>query len=68
MAAKSRGERRRDRLVDIVESLPEVEVRSGKGWLALRIDLPKIDWGEVGELVVSAYRLQAPKKLLRLLE
>ncbi len=126
---KSNTDQRRARLVDIVESLPEVEIRSGtgrggdpylgfrirnksfgyylndhhgdgiiavclksspevrrqlvasnperfyvppylgpKGWVALRIDLPTIDWSEVGDLVVTAYRLQAPKKLARLLD
>jgi hypothetical protein len=126
---RSNVDRRRTRLVDIAESLPEVEIRAGtgrggdlhlrfrirkksfgyylndhhgdgiiavclksspearkqlvardperfyvppylgpKGWIALRLDLPRIDWSEVGDLVVTAYRLQAPKKLARLLE
>ncbi len=126
---RSSVDQRRARLVDIVESLPEVEGRSGtgrggdpylgfrirkksfgyylkdhhgdgiiavclksspearkqlvardperfyvppylgpKGWVALRLDLPWIDWSEVGDLVVTAYRLQAPKRLAQLLE
>jgi hypothetical protein len=126
---KSSADQRRARLVDIVESLPEVEIKSGtgrggdpylgfrirkksfgyylndhhgdgiiavclksspearkqlvardperfyvppylgpKGWVALRLDLPWIDWSEVGDLVVTAYRLQAPKRLAQLLE
>lgn len=35
-----------------------------QGWVSLRLDLPQIDWDEVFEVVLAAYRLQAPKKLL----
>ncbi len=34
-----------------------------KGWVALRLDLPRIDWGEVAKLLFDAYRLQAPRRL-----
>jgi hypothetical protein len=34
-----------------------------RGWIALRLDLPKIDWKEVEELVTESYRLVAPKRL-----
>jgi phosphoribosylglycinamide formyltransferase-1 len=34
-----------------------------RGWVGLRIDTPKVDWGEVRELVVESYRLIAPKRL-----
>lgn len=34
------------------------------GWVSLRIDLPNVDWDEVSQLVFSAYRTQAPKRLL----
>ena len=33
------------------------------GYVALRMDLPAIDWDEVTELVTDAYRLAAPKRL-----
>lgn len=33
------------------------------GWVALRLDLPIVDWDEVLERLVEAYRLQAPRKL-----
>lgn len=33
------------------------------GWVALRLDLKKIDWGEVTELLIAGYRLQAPRNL-----
>jgi phosphoribosylglycinamide formyltransferase-1 len=34
-----------------------------KGWVALRLDLPEVDWDEVAELVFAAYKLQAPRRL-----
>lgn len=33
------------------------------GWVALRLDQKTIDWSEVAELLITAYRLQAPRKL-----
>lgn len=34
-----------------------------KGWVSLRLDRPKVSWDEVFDLVVAAYRLQAPRRL-----
>jgi hypothetical protein len=34
-----------------------------KGWIGVRIDLPRIDWGEVEALILDSYRLVAPKRL-----
>jgi len=34
-----------------------------RGWVALRLDLGKIDWEEVRELLLGSYLLTAPKKL-----
>ncbi len=34
-----------------------------KGWVGLRLDIGKIDWEEVAELVTHSYRLVAPKRL-----
>jgi phosphoribosylglycinamide formyltransferase-1 len=34
-----------------------------KGWVALRLDLGKIDWDEVSELLLCSYQLIAPKRL-----
>ena len=34
-----------------------------RGWVALRLDLGKIDWREVSELVLGSYQLIAPKRL-----
>jgi len=38
-----------------------------KGWVALRLDIGKVDWGEVAELVTASYRQIAPKRLAGLL-
>jgi len=38
-----------------------------KGWVALRLDIGKVDWGEVAELVTASYRQIAPKRLVALL-
>jgi hypothetical protein len=35
-----------------------------KGWVALRLDIGKVDWQEVTDLVGAAYRQCAPKKLV----
>jgi hypothetical protein len=37
-----------------------------RGWVALRLDLPKIDWSEVRELLLTSYLLTAPKHLASL--
>lgn len=34
-----------------------------RGWVALRLDVGRVDWDEVAELVRHSYRLVAPKKL-----
>ncbi len=33
-----------------------------RGWLGVRLDVP-VDWAEIGELVIDAYRAIAPKRL-----
>jgi predicted DNA-binding protein (MmcQ/YjbR family) len=38
-----------------------------KGWVGLRLDIGKVDWEEVQELVAHSYRLIAPKTLARCL-
>ena len=35
------------------------------GWVGLRLDRPKVYWDEVLDVLVTAYRLQAPKRLAR---
>jgi hypothetical protein len=39
----------------------------GRGWLGVRLDVPDLDWDEVGEIVVDAYRQVAPRRLVALL-
>jgi hypothetical protein len=34
-----------------------------RGWVALRLDVGKVDWDEVRELLLSSYALTAPKRL-----
>jgi hypothetical protein len=34
-----------------------------RGWVGLRLDLGKIDWNEVSELLLCSYQLIAPKRL-----
>ena len=34
-----------------------------RGWVALRLDVGKVDWGEVSRLVGGSYQLVAPKRL-----
>ena len=34
-----------------------------KGWVALRLDIGKVDWNEVEELLRCSYQLVAPKRL-----
>ncbi|GAA0809570.1 MmcQ/YjbR family DNA-binding protein [Spirilliplanes yamanashiensis] len=36
---------------------------AGRGWVALRLDRPGVDWAEVGELLRRAYRAAAPEHL-----
>ena len=38
-----------------------------RGWVALRLDVGKVDWDEVAELMKCSYGLVAPKKLAGLL-
>lgn len=35
---------------------------ASKGWVALRLDVGKIDWDEVKELLAGSYALIAPKR------
>jgi hypothetical protein len=39
-----------------------------RGWVALRLDVKGVDWDEVAELVLTSYRLVAPKRLIALLK
>lgn len=39
-----------------------------RGWIGLRLDTEKVDWGEVAELATDSYLLTAPKRLARAAE
>lgn len=39
-----------------------------RGWVALRLDVGKVDWDEVSELMRGSYMLVAPKRLAELVE
>jgi len=36
---------------------------ASRGWIALRLDMGKVDWEEVRELLLGSYALVAPKRL-----
>ena len=39
-----------------------------RGWIAMRLDLPEVDWDTVSDLVHRAYQEIAPRKLAALVE
>ncbi|MGH8879552.1 MAG: MmcQ/YjbR family DNA-binding protein, partial [Stackebrandtia sp.] len=39
-----------------------------RGWLGVYLDVPDVDWIEIGEIVTDAYRCVAPKKLVAKLD
>jgi predicted DNA-binding protein (MmcQ/YjbR family) len=39
-----------------------------RGWVGLRLDAGPVDWSEVAGLMLSSYRLVAPKKLAAALQ
>lgn len=39
-----------------------------RGWIGLRMDLPKLNWSEVKELILGSYVQIAPKRLASLLK
>lgn len=39
-----------------------------RGWLGVYLDVPKVDWDQIGELVVEAYRTVAPATLVARLD
>lgn len=41
---------------------------ASRGWVALRLDVGKIDWAEVKELLLGSYALIAPKRLAERIE
>jgi hypothetical protein len=41
---------------------------ASKGWVALRLDVGKVDWEEAKELLLGSYVLIAPKRLAELVK
>jgi len=39
-----------------------------RGWAAVRLDVGRVNWVEIRELLTDAYRLQAPKRLVAQLD
>jgi hypothetical protein len=39
-----------------------------RGWVGLRLDIGKVDWGEVRELIIGSYLQTAPRKLAALVK
>jgi len=39
-----------------------------RGWVGVRLDLPRVDWGAIAYLVGMAYRMSAPRTLVASLE
>lgn len=35
-----------------------------RGWIGVYLDVPSVDWDQIADLVVDAYRVVAPKKLV----
>ena len=40
----------------------------GRGWLGVYLDVDDVDWDEIGEIVLDAYRVVDPRKLAALLD
>lgn len=38
---------------------------AARGWVSIRLDIPRVDWDEVAELLTDSYRLVAPKTLVK---
>jgi hypothetical protein len=39
-----------------------------KGWIGLYLDVSRLDWSEVGELIEDSYRQMAPRRALKILD
>lgn len=57
---------------EVVEADPERFFRppyvGHRGWIGMRLDVGELDWDEVFEVLVDAYRLVAPKTLVTRLD
>lgn len=39
-----------------------------KDWVGVRLDVGEVDWTGIREMIIDAYRLQAPRRLAALLD
>jgi hypothetical protein len=57
---------------ELVDQEPERFFRppyvGGRGWIGVYLDVLPLDWDEIGAIVVDAYRVVAPAKLVALLD
>jgi len=60
-----------DEQAQLIENDPERYYRPayfGDGWIAMRLDLGRNDWDEIGEWLARSWRSVAPKKLTGLMD
>lgn len=60
-----------DEQAQLIENDPERYYRPayfGDGWIAMRLDLGRNDWDEIGEWLARSWRSVAPKKLTGLID
>lgn len=60
-----------DEQAQLIENDPERYYRPayfGDGWIAMRLDLGRNDWDEIGEWLARSWRSVAPKKLTALMD
>ncbi|MEA3262940.1 MAG: phosphoribosylglycinamide formyltransferase [Pseudomonadota bacterium] len=60
-----------DEQAQLIENDPERYYRPayfGDGWIAMRLDLGRNDWDEIGEWLARSWRSVAPKKLTSLID
>jgi len=60
-----------DEQAQLIENDPERYYRPayfGDGWIAMRLDLGRNDWDEIGEWLARSWRSVAPKKLTSLMD
>ena len=63
LCAKNKGPRQQELIAQHPDRFFYPQYVGPAGWVALRLDQPTIDWGEALDLLLTAYRLQAPKRL-----
>ncbi|MCZ8170482.1 MAG: MmcQ/YjbR family DNA-binding protein [Brevundimonas sp.] len=60
-----------DEQAQLIEHDPERYYRPayfGDGWIAMRLDLGRNDWDEIGEWLARSWRSVAPKRLTALID